>query len=79
MYGVVYHKIPSDFNRFIDRARFFKFTENNIGGKHISLYDYENKIIKPMGDPRVHFALNCMVVDCPRLPDKPFAPEILDS
>ena len=79
MYGVVYHKIPRDFNRFIDRARFFKFTEFNIGGKHISLYDYENKIIRPMGDPRVHFALNCMVVDCPRLPYKPFTPEMLDS
>jgi hypothetical protein len=79
MYGVVYHKVPKDFNRFIDRARFFKFTEYNVGGKHISLYDYENKIIRPMGDPRVHFALNCMVVDCPRLPDKPFVPEMLDS
>lgn len=79
MYGVVYHKIPKDFNRFIDRARFFKFTEYNIGGMHISLYDYENKIIRPLGDPRVHFALNCMVVDCPRLPNKPFVPENLDS
>jgi hypothetical protein len=32
-----------------------------------------------MGDPRGHFALNSMVVACPRLPDKPFAPEMLDS
>ncbi|MBC8283409.1 MAG: DUF547 domain-containing protein [Nitrospinae bacterium] len=79
MYGVVYHKIPRDFNKFIDRARFFKFTEFNIGGRHISLYDYENKIIRPAGDPRVHFALNCMVVDCPRLPDTPFTPENLDA
>lgn len=79
MYGVVYHKIPTDFNKFIDRARFFKFTEYNIGGTHLSLYDYENKIIRPMGDPRVHFALNCMVVDCPRLPVKPFTAERLES
>ena len=79
MYGVVFHKIPKNFNNFIDRAKFFKFTEYNIGGMHISLYDYENKIIRPMGDPRVHFALNCMVVDCPRLPNTPFIPEKLDS
>ncbi|MZG53739.1 MAG: DUF547 domain-containing protein [Nitrospinae bacterium] len=79
MYGVIFHKIPKDFNRFIDRARFFKFTEFNISGRQISLYDYENKIIRPAGDPRVHFALNCMVVDCPRLPDKPFIPEKIDS
>ena len=79
MYGILYHKIPKDFNRFIDRARFFKFTEYNIGGMHISLYDYENKVIRPVGDPRVHFALNCMVVDCPRLPDTPFVSDMLDS
>ncbi|MEK9627773.1 MAG: DUF547 domain-containing protein [Nitrospinota bacterium] len=78
MYGVVYHKIPKDFNSLIDRANFFKFTEYNIGGTEISLYDYENKIIRPIGDPRVHFALNCMVVDCPRLPNTPFIPEELD-
>ena len=46
---------------------------------HISLYDYENKVIRPVGDPRVHFVLNCMVVDFPRLPDKPFARDMLDS
>ena len=46
---------------------------------HISLYDYENKVIRPVGDPRVHFALNCMVVDCPRLPDTPFVSDMLDS
>ncbi len=79
MYGVIFYKIPRDFNKFIDRAKFFKFTEYNIGGKYISLYDYENKIIRPMGDPRVHFALNCMVVDCPRLPNTPFNAENLDS
>jgi hypothetical protein len=79
MYGIVYHNIPKDFNRFIDRALFFKFTEYNIGGMHISLYDYENKVIRPVGEPRVHFVLNCMVVDCPRLPNKPFAPDKLDS
>jgi hypothetical protein len=46
---------------------------------YISLYDYENKVIRPVGEPRVHFALNFMVVDYPRLPNKPFAPDKLDS
>jgi len=78
MYGVVYHNLPKDFHGFVDRAGFFKFTKYNVGDRYISLYDYENKIIRPLGDPRVHFALNCMVVDCPRLPIQPFNPEILD-
>ncbi len=72
MFGVINHNIPKDFFSFSDKAKFFKFTEYIIGGRPISLYDYENKIIRPLGDPRVHFALNCMVVSCPRLPQKPF-------
>ena len=34
----------------------------------MSLYTLENDVIRPLGDERVHFALNCMVVSCPRLP-----------
>ena len=73
MYGVIALKFPDDFDSFTDRARFFKFTRYVIGGEEISLYDYENDIIRPLGDPRVHFALNCMVKACPRLPQTPFS------
>ena len=79
MYGVLSYKFPDDFHNFTDRAKFFKFTEFSIGGTEISLYDYENDIIRPLGDPRVHFALNCMVRACPRLPQTPFRAENLDS
>lgn len=79
MYGVISYDFPSDFDSFTDRAKFFAFTSFTIGGKEISLYDYENDIIRPLGDPRVHFALNCMVKACPRLPQTPFRTEDLDS
>ena len=49
-----------------------------IGGERISLYDLENERIRPIGDERVHFALNCMVVSCPRLPRVPFDGATLD-
>ncbi|MBA7465835.1 hypothetical protein ES707_01007 [subsurface metagenome] len=49
-----------------------------MGGRSISLYDLENKTIRPFGDERVHFALNCMVVGCPRLPRVAFNAGILD-
>ncbi len=82
MYGVIVRGFPKDFHRFSDRAGFFKLTEYRIGGKLQSLYDYENDVIRPLGDPRVHFALNCMVRACPRLPRTPFRArsvnEILD-
>jgi hypothetical protein len=72
MHGVVEEDIPEDFGNFFKRAGFFKFRKVIIGGRKTSLYDYENKVIRPLGEPRVHFALNCMVRDCPRLPQTPF-------
>jgi hypothetical protein len=79
MYGLIVHNFPGDLFSFWDRARFFKFTRFHIGGKEISLYDYENDVIRPLGDPRVHFALNCMVKACPRLPQTPFQAKTLDA
>lgn len=79
MYGVIARQMPLDFESFLTRVRFFTFTAYRIGGKHISLYDYENAIIRPLGEPRVHFALNCMVIGCPRLPQVPFRTQELDQ
>lgn len=45
----------------------------------MSLYSYENDVIRALGDPRVHFALNCMPVGCPRLPMTPFNAASLDD
>ncbi|MDQ7090409.1 MAG: DUF547 domain-containing protein [Methylococcales bacterium] len=42
----------------------------NIGGKTVSLDDIENKIIRPMGEPRIHFAIVCASVSCPDLYNK---------
>lgn len=49
-----------------------------IGDKSISLYNFENDVIRPLGEERVHFALNCMAVSCPRLPRTAFGAETLD-
>lgn len=79
MKGVIERGIPANFSSLLKRASFFKFRSVVIGGKKTNLYDYENKVIRPLGEPRVHFALNCMVVDCPRLPMKVFTPESLEN
>src|SRR6266498_4539584 len=49
-----------------------------VGRKSISLYKFENDVIRPLGEERVHFALNCMVVSCPRLPRVAFSAAALD-
>ncbi|MHC6646224.1 DUF1223 domain-containing protein [Alteromonas sp. HB246098] len=79
MYGVVEKGIPDGFTSFFSRAAFFKFRDVVIGGKVTNLYDYENDVIRPLNEPRAHFALNCMVKDCPRLPKTPFYPEQLNE
>ena len=60
------------------KISFFALGKVQVGGVAVSLYDYENLVIRPLGDARVHFALNCMSVGCPRLPREVFRPETLD-
>lgn len=79
MHGVLARGIPDDFGSFFKRARFFRFRGIVVDGRKTNLYDYENDVIRPLGDARVHFALNCMVRDCPRLPREPFDAGRLDA
>ena len=72
MFNVVRSGIPASLAG-LTKFRFFWLSEFPIGGESMSLYSLENRIIRPMGDERVHFALNCMSVGCPRLPREPFS------
>ncbi len=77
MHGVLEVGIPERFG-WLGRVRFFYLQKFTIGGRTISLYSLENDIIRPIGDPRVHFALNCMTVSCPKLPRTAFTADGLD-
>lgn len=43
-----------------------------IGDKMISLDDIEHDILRKMNEPRVHFALNCASISCPKLLNEAF-------
>ncbi|MEZ5581909.1 MAG: DUF547 domain-containing protein [Candidatus Competibacteraceae bacterium] len=74
MYGVIRSgAIPRQ------KIRFFVLRKYRIGGEDMSLYAFENDVIRPYGDARIHFALNCMVKGCPRLPQVPWDPQQLDE
>jgi hypothetical protein len=77
MYNTIRSGMPRDLNAV--KVRFFYKNRFQLGGSDISLYDFENKVIRPIGDPRVHFALNCMARGCPRLPREPFHADMLDA
>lgn len=38
-----------------------------IAGRSLALDDIEHKIIRPFGEPRIHFAINCVAISCPDL------------
>lgn len=78
MYKVLETGIPTTLAG-LRKVWFFYFGKVQVGGEAITLYDYENKVIRPLGEPRVHVALNCMSVSCPRLPREPFLPEHLEE
>ncbi len=77
MYNVIESGIPESLGPV--KFRFFYRDRLVMGGKRISLYRLENSIVRPLGDPRIHFALNCMVRGCPRLPRVPFEASRLDE
>ncbi len=82
MYNVVQSGIPAT-HAGLAKIRFFVQRKFDIGGKLLSLYEFENDVIRPTtrarNDPRVHFALNCSAVSCPVLPRRPFSAETLDT
>ncbi|MDJ0871767.1 MAG: DUF547 domain-containing protein [Gammaproteobacteria bacterium] len=78
MFNVVEAGVP-DSLAGTGKLSFFVLRRVTVGGRELSLYAYENKIIRPLGEERIHFALNCMVVACPRLPRKPFQADLLDT
>lgn len=61
------------------KVSFFYLGKVQVGMQPISLYKYENAVVRKLNDPRMHVALNCMSVGCPRLPREAFTPERLNE
>ena len=59
---------------------FFKIYQFVVGGRRFTLDQIEHEIIrKRFADPRIHAAINCAAVSCPRLLNKAFMPDELDD
>jgi hypothetical protein len=57
----------------------WKSYEWQIGEKKYTLDEIEHKILRPMGDSRIHMAVNCASLSCPDLRPEPYTPEKLNS
>jgi len=60
-------------------SNIFKKNFINFNGESISLDDIEKGMLLPLGDERVHFAVNCASYSCPKLDNKAYRPENLDK
>ena len=63
----------------LDGGKTWDVKRLTIGGKKLSLNDIENTILRPMGDARIHFAINCAAKSCPPILNHAFTAESLDA
>lgn len=48
-----------------------------VSDQQVSLDSMEHKILRPMGEPRIHFAIVCASIGCPRLLNEAYTKEQL--
>jgi hypothetical protein len=62
-----------------ERSRYAIFDDLRlwVGDRYLSVNGIENDVLRPMGDPRVHFALVCAARGCPRLRNRAYAAQCL--
>jgi len=57
------------------RQKFFKRQKFRVLGEQVSLATIEHERISVYGDARIHFALACAALSCPRLSSRAYQPE----
>ena len=50
-----------------------------VSNQKYSLNQIEHKVLRKLGEPRIHFAIVCASIGCPRLLNEAYMPEKLDS
>ena len=61
------------------RNRFFEREQHRVLGRQVTLRQLEKEEILLAGDPRVHFALSCATLSCPRLANRAYVAARLDA
>ncbi len=51
----------------------WRIKEWNLFGREYTLHDIEHKILRPMNEPRIHYAINCASLSCPDLRETPYS------
>jgi hypothetical protein len=75
MYGVLQKGLPGN----VALSGLYHLVKFPVGGKDTNLNDLEVKYVRSVGDPRIHFALNCMSKSCPPLRKEAYSGAKLDD
>jgi hypothetical protein len=59
--------------------RFFQRQRHLLKGTRFSLAQIENRMLRPLGDPRIHFAIVCASLGCPQLRNRAYRPELVEQ
>jgi hypothetical protein len=62
----------------LGRATFFKRRRYQVLGSGLTLDDIEKGRLAPLAEPRVHFAIVCASLGCPRLASRAWWPETIE-
>ncbi len=74
--GILRGQSPST---LLGRYTFFVRTRHRVAGEEMSLLTLERKVLIPMGDERIHFALVCASASCPWLRSGTYSAARLDA
>ncbi len=64
IYTIINGKSPS---HFFGRFSFFRNSYYTVAGTSMNLHELEHDVIRPLQEPRIHFALVCASYSCPKL------------
>ena len=78
MYNLLTSGVPESLS-MMDRRTFFERRKMFVGGQLYSLQAYRDEVIRPLGEPRMHFALTSLLGGDPRLSREPYRASTLDS
>jgi hypothetical protein len=57
----------------------WKDLQLQVNGKSYSLEAIEHEVLRPLGEPRIHFAIVCASIGCPRLLNEAYMAESLEE
>jgi len=63
----------------VGKYRYFIKRTYRVGGGELNLWGLEHKLLIPLGEPRVHFAINCASWSCPKLQNSVYLTDGLDG